>query len=134
MKKFIISLVVLFATVTGANAQIATENAKILDNTYVGIEAGVATPLNFNSVFPLNTIAGAKIGKELTPVFGAEVEGQAFFNNNNFQDWTNTFVKGTHVGLNGTINLNNLFAGYKGTPSFLEFKTNTGIGWLHYWH
>ena len=47
---FILCLSVLFA-----NAQIATENSKILDNTYVGVEAGVTTPLNFNSMFPLNT-------------------------------------------------------------------------------
>lgn len=124
----------MFATVFTANAQIATENSKLFDNTYVGVEAGVTTPLNFNSVFPLNTVVGIKLGKELTPVFGFELEGQTFFNENNFTPWTNTFVKGTNVGLNGVTNLSNLFGGYKGTPRFFEVKANVGLSWLHYWN
>lgn len=124
----------MFATVFTANAQIATENSKLFDNTYVGVEAGVTTPLDFNSVFPLNTVVGIKLGKELTPVFGFELEGQTFFNENNFTPWTNTFVKGTNVGLNGVTNLSNLFGGYKGTPRFFEVKANVGLSWLHYWN
>lgn len=133
MRKFILTLVA-FATMTIASAQLATENAKLFDNVYVGAEAGVATPLNFDGVFPLNTVAGLKVGKELTPIFGVEVEAQVFFNDNNFARWTQTFVKGTNLTLNGTINLNNLFCGYKGTPRLFEVKTNAGIGWLHFWN
>lgn len=133
MKKIILSLVVMFTTVITANAQLATQNQKFFDNVYVGVEGGVATPLSFDNVFPLNSIAGLKVGKEITPVVGFELEGQVFFNDNNFQRWTNTFVKGTNLTLNGTINLSNLFAGYKGTPRFFEVKTNTGLGWLRYW-
>ena len=44
----------------------------------------------------------------------------------------NTFVKATNVGLNGVINWSNLIFGYNGTPRFFEVKTNTGLGWLHY--
>lgn len=133
MRKFIFMLVAI-ATMTVANAQTVTENAKLFDNTYVGVEVGVSTPLNFDSMFPLNTIAGLKLGKELTPVFGFEVEGQVFFNDNNVGRWTETFVKGTNVGLNGLVNLNNLFAGYKGTPRLFEVKTNVGLSWLHFWN
>jgi len=132
MKKFILTLVA-FATMTIASAQLATENAKLFDNVYAGAEIGVATPLNFDGVFPLNTVAGLKVGKELTPIFGAEVEAQVFFNDNNFQRWTQTFVKGTNLTVNGTVNLNNLFCGYKGTPRLFEVKTNVGMGWLHFW-
>lgn len=114
--------------------QVAYEKANLLDNVYVGIEGGASTPLNFNSVFPVNSIAGLKVGKEFTPIFGIEVEGQVFFNDNNVGRWTNTFVKGTNVGLNGTINLTNLFLGYKGSPRFFEVKTNAGLGWLHKWN
>lgn len=131
MKKILLMFMMCFSFVM-ANAQIATENSKILDNTYVGVEAGVTTPFNFNSMFPLNTVTGIKVGKELTPVFGIEAEGQVFFNDNNVGRWTNTFVKGTNIGLNGTMNFNNLFAGYKGTPRFFEIKANAGLGWLHY--
>ena len=133
MKKFILMLVAI-ATMTVANAQIATENAKLFDNVYAGAEIGVATPLNFDGMFPLNTVVGLKIGKELTPVVGFEVEGQFFFNDNNVGRWTQTFFKGSNLGLNGTINLNNLFAGYKGTPRFFEVKTNTGLSWLRFWN
>ena len=133
MKKFVLMLVMLFVTMVSANAQLATENSKFFDNTYVGVEVGAATPLDFSPMFPLNTVAGLKLGKELTPVFGLEVEGQVFFNENDFQPWTNTFVKGTNVGINGVTNLSNLFCGYKGTPRFFEVKANTGLGWLHQW-
>jgi len=125
---FILCLSVLFSS-----AQIATENAKLLDNVYAGVEAGVTTPLNFNSVFPLNSLVGVKLGKEFTPILGFELEGQVFVNDNNVGRWTETFVKGTNLGLNGTINLNNLFAEYKGTPHLFEIKVNSGLSWLYYW-
>ena len=131
MKKFILTLVIAFMMAFTANAQIATENAKLFDNVSVGVEAGVSTPLDFNSVFPLNTVAGLKIGKDFTPEFGVEAEGQVFFNDNNVGRWTSTFVKGTNVGLNGIVNLSNLFGGYLGTPRTVELRTNTGLGWLH---
>jgi outer membrane protein OmpA-like peptidoglycan-associated protein len=152
MKKFIFSLITMLMVAMGVNAQIATENQKIFDNVYVGVEAGVSTPFNFNSMFPLNTVAGIKVGKELTPVFGLEVEGLASFGDNVYRYgyesstpvWAegpfnvhkngsiNTFVKATNVGLNGVINWSNLLFGYQGTPRFFEVKTNTGFGWLHY--
>lgn len=152
MKKFILMLVVMFTTMLSVNAQVATENSKLFDNTYVGVEAGVTTPLNFNSIFPVNPTVGIKFGKELTPVFGLEVEGLASFGDNVYRYgynsstpvWeegpfnvhnngtVNTFVKATNVGLNGVINWSNLLFGYQGTPRFFEVKTNTGFGWLHY--
>jgi hypothetical protein len=135
-----------------SNAQIATENQKLFDNVYVGVEAGVSTPLNFNSIFPLNTLVGVKLGKELTPVFGLELEGLAVFGDNVYRYgyesstpvWDegpfnvhkngsiNTFVKATNVGLNGVINWSNLLFGYQGAPRVFEIKTNTGFGWMHY--
>ena len=152
MKRFILTLIIAFMMIFTANAQIATENAKLFDNTYVGVEVGAITPLNFNSIFPINPVAGIKFGKELTPVFGFEVEGLATFGDNFYRYginsstpvWEegafnihkngsmNTFVKATNVGLNGVINWSNLLFGYQGTPRFFEVKTNTGFGWLHY--
>jgi len=150
MKKFILMLVVMFTTMLSVNAQVATENAKFFDNTYVGVEIGATTPFNFNSWFPVNPVVGIKVGKELTPVFGLEVEGTAVFGDNIYRRGfsasipavgsfnmhkngsTNTFFKATTVGLNGVINLSNLVLGYKGTPRTFEMKTNTGFSWLHY--
>ena len=137
---------------TTVNAQIATENRKAFDNVYVGVEAGAMTPLNFNSIMPVNPVAGLKIGKEFTPIFGLELEGLASFGDNVYRYGYNsstpvweegpfnvhnngtvsTFVKATNIGLNGIINWSNLLFGYQGTPRFFEVKTNTGFGWLHY--
>ena len=150
MKKFILTMIIAFMMIFSANAQIATENAKLFDNTYVGVEVGATTPLNFNSIFPVNPAAGVKFGKELTPVFGLEAEGFAVFGDNVYRygfngsiptngafnvhknGSVNTFVKATNVGINGVINWTNLLFGYQGTPRFFEVKTNTGLGWLHY--
>jgi hypothetical protein len=122
----------------------------VFDNTYVGVEVGATTPLNFNKMFPINTVVGIKAGKELTPVFGLEVEGMAVFGDNFYREGVNasiptfgsfnvhkagkvnTFIKATTVGLNGVINWSNLLFGYQGTPRFFEIKSNTGLGWLHY--
>lgn len=132
MKK-ILFMVALSMGVLSANAQIATENSNALDNISVGLTAGVSTPLDFNSVFPLNTNVGLKIQKNFTPVFGLQAEGIAVLNNNHFSD-IKTVVKATNVGVNGVFNLSNIFAGYKGTPRTFEVSTVTGLGWLHTWN
>jgi len=104
-----------------------------LDNISVGVTAGVSTPLDFNSVFPLNTNVGLKIQKNFTPVFGLQAEGLAVLNDNHFTD-IKTAVKATNVGLNGVFNLSNIFKGYAGTPRTFEVSTVTGFGWLHTWN
>lgn len=123
----------LMCSIFTANAQIATENSKLTDNWYIGIEGGVFTPLNFNSVFPLNSAAGLKIGRDITPSLGLQVEGIALFNNNGLNSVPTT-VKATNVGLNGTLNLTNLFKGYRVKPRTLELQLNSGLGWLHTWN
>ena len=132
MRKFIFIFALFSAFVCAANAQIATENSNALDNIGVGITAGAATPLDFNSVFPLNTNVGLKVTKDFTPTFGLQLEGLAFLNDNHFND-LKTAVKATNVGLNGVINLTNLVKGYNGTPRTLELGLVAGLGWLHTW-
>ncbi len=131
MKK-ILSILALFCAVVSVNAQIATENSKVLDNVSVGVTVGATTPLDFNSVFPLNTNLGLKISKEFTPVVGMQIEGLAILNDNHFSD-VKTLVKATNVGVNGTVNLSNLLCGYNGSPRKFEVSTVTGLGWLHTW-
>ena len=132
MKKIFLMLA-LFSAVVTANAQIATENSNAFDNVGAGITAGVSTPLDFNSVFPLNTNVGLKITKDITPVIGFQIEGLAVLNDNHFSD-LKTAVKATNVGLNGALNLSNFFWGYKGTPRVFEVSTIAGLGWLHAWN
>lgn len=140
MKKFIICLLAMFMVVLSSNAQVAYQKAKLLDNTYVGVQGGVNTPLSFNQVFPLNEYAGIRVGKDLTPIFGLNVDAGVYFNNhsnyhhngfvNHFSNGK-TVVDAVNVGLNGTINLSNLFFDYKGTPRIFEVATVTGLGWSH---
>ena len=132
MKKILLMLA-LFSAVVTANAQTATENSNAFDNVGVGVTAGVSTPLDFNSVFPLNTNVGLKITKDITPVIGFQIEGLAFLNDNHFSD-LKTAVKATNVGLNGALNLSNFFWGYKGTPRVFEVSAVAGLGWLHTWN
>jgi outer membrane protein OmpA-like peptidoglycan-associated protein len=133
MKKFILMMALMFSVVMGANAQTALETQKLFDNTSIGVVVGATTPLDFNSVFPLNTVAGLKLGKDFTPVFGVEAEGLAILNDNHFAD-IKTVVKATNVGLNGVTNLSNLFGDYTGAPRAFEVKTVAGLGWLYLWN
>ena len=133
MKKFILTLVIAFMMIFTANAQIATEKSNALDNINIGVTAGVSTPLDFNSIFPLNTNVGIKVGKNFTPVFGIQAEGIAFLNDNHFSD-IKTAIKATNVGGNLVFNLSNIFGGYNGTPRVFEISTVTGIGWMHTWN
>lgn len=132
MKKILLMLA-LFSAVVTANAQTATENSNAFDNVGVGVTAGVSTPLDFNSGFPLNTNVGLKITKDITPVIGFQIEGLAVLNDNHFSD-LKTAVKATNVGLNGALNLSNFFWGYKGTPRAFEVSAVAGLGWLHAWN
>ena len=132
MKKILLMLTLLTSVVV-SNAQIATENSNAFDNIGFGVTAGVSTPLDFNSMFPLNTNVGLKVTKDITPVLGFQVEGIVFLNDNHFSD-LKTAVKATNLGLNGTLNLSNAIWGYKGTPRVFEVSTVTGLGWLHSWN
>ena len=133
MKKFILSLMVMLTVMlSSANAQIAYQKADFLDNVYVGLNGGVLSPLDFNSVTPFNAQAGVKVGKNWSPVFGTNIEGTAVFGDNHFAD-SHTFVKATYVGLNGTLNLTNLFLNYNPDKVF-ETSLEAGLGWIHNYH
>lgn len=131
MKKLLFMFALMLGVVS-ANAQIATENSNAFDNISLGVTAGASTPLDFNSVFPVNANAGIKVMKGFTPAFGLELEGLAILNDNHFSD-VKTSVKATNVGLSGVLNLSNIFKGYRGTPRTFEISTVTGLGWMHEW-
>jgi hypothetical protein len=132
MKKLLFMFALIMGVVS-ANAQIATENSKVFDNISIGVTAGVSTPMDFNSMFPLNPNFGLKLQKDFTPVFGLQLEGLAILNDNHFTD-IKTMVKATNVGVNGVFNLSNAIWGYKGTPRTFEVAAVAGLGWLHEWN
>lgn len=139
MKKFIFMMALMISAVVSANAQTAIETPKFVDNVYFGIGGQVTTPTDLNGVFPLNGGATIVLGKDLTPIFGVNVEGTAWFGshaNGGTAARFDTFgehnaFRGLFVGLNGTVNLTNLFCGYNGTPRKFELQTVTGLGWGH---
>ena len=138
MKKFLIALSVLAMGITSAQAQIAYEKAKPFDNVYLGIEGGVMGPMNFKHFAPLNAAAGLKLGKNFSPVWGANLEGLAFFGDNRWQTGSlgfsnsHTVVRAINLGLNGTLNFTNLFCEYNPDRRF-EVGAEVGIGyWITY--
>ena len=128
-------MLMAFIAVVG-NAQTTVQTAKTFDNVYLGIEGGVSTPLTFDKLFPLNSTASLRIGKQFTPVWGTEVEGTAWFGSRidgdyRFDGLTHNAVRGSYVGVNGTLNITNLFNGYYGQPQTFELGATVGTGWIH---
>lgn len=137
-----LAIALAFAMTSNANAQLAIENPKILDNTYVTVNVGAAAPIKdmFSDMFPVNPLAGVAVGKWFTPYVAAELEatawfgshsyGTPFFGRNKVTGGTN-IVRGLFGGLNGIVNLSNLFGGFTGSPRFFEVNIVGGIGWFH---
>lgn len=148
MKKFIFTLALLFSVVICANAQVAIEKSNALDNISVGLTAGASTPLEFYQPFKnLNPMVGISVEKALTPIFGFQLEGMSWLQDHNRQyfvlpqgvevanqDQTvnRKWLKSINVGLNGKVNLTNLFKGYNGRPRVFEVGAVGGIGALFY--
>lgn len=141
MKKIVLMFALMVSALMSANAQIATENSKFADNTFITVNGGVATPLALDAVFPLNPTVGLSVGKWLTQEYGIEVEGTTWLGshvyggtdarvNMNANGNFNAF-RGIYVGANGLINVTNLFKGYEGKPRVFETNAVVGIGWVH---
>lgn len=132
MKKFVLMTLISMMSFIGVNAQTAIETPKLLDNTYLGVFGGASTPLTFNHAFPINAHVGLTLGKNWTPVIGTEIQSGVIFGGNGFDVFGNgyTFVRGINTGINGTVNLTNLFLGFNPKKVF-EVQVVGGIGWLH---
>ena len=125
-------LVLLFAAIAlsaSVSAQTVTES-KTMDNFYIGINGGVASKVTGQNGWlgGLNPNAGLRIGRYFTPVFGLAVESNAYFANKPFGT-NKTAVRALNTSLLATVNLSNLFFGYKGQPRFFEVTAIAGFGW-----
>lgn len=126
MKKMFICALGLM-TMLCANAQSSLQTAKPFDNVYVGLNGGVATEKGLNTVSPESPVLSLRVGKQLSPVYSAEIEGLGLFSTNK----SDNVVKTSYVGLNGLVNLNNLFCGYNNKPRTFEVSAVAGTGWIH---
>lgn len=128
MKKIVTSLLLCLAAVT-ANSQTSVEGNKFMDNWSIGINIGGTTPLSHSAFFKnMRPVLGVGLDKQITPVLGLGFEATTSVNTTA----SKTAFDNTNLSLLSTLNLNNLFRSYTGTPSLFELETVVGIGWLHY--
>ncbi|MBR7011864.1 MAG: OmpA family protein [Muribaculaceae bacterium] len=140
MKKIILTLALLMG-VFAAQAQSLEQN-KFFDNWSVTLKGGAIMPFQGYAFWPsARGIFGMEIRKQLTPVFGLGVEGEATINTTSWQKEPNywgpkspNIIDHTLAGMFGTVNLGNLFMGYAGKPRFFELEAVFGAGWLHAFH
>lgn len=121
------------AMAVSVNAQTVTES-KTFDNFYIGINGGAQAKTTGESwMNNLNSNAGLRIGRWFTPVFGLAAEGNVYFNDHckHYMPQSKTVARYMNVGLIGTVNLSNWFAGYKGEPRLFEVVPVYGFGWGH---
>ena len=119
------------AMAVSVNAQTVTES-KTFDNFYIGINGGAQVKTTGESwMNNLNSNAGLRIGRWFTPVFGLAAEGNVYFNDHckHYMPQSKTLARYMNVGLIGTVNLSNWFAGYKGEPRLFEVVPVFGFGW-----
>lgn len=128
MKKIFVSLALCAAVIT-ANAQTTVQGSKFTDNWSIGLNVGGTTPLTHSPFFKnMRGVFGLDLGKQVTPVLGFDLEGMAAINTTD----SKTAIDNTSLNLLSRVNMNNLFAGYKGAPRLFEIETVAGLGWLHY--
>ncbi len=77
MKKLILSLGLAFMSLS-MNAQIGLINPEVYDNVYFGVNLGANTNLAGNKFFPVNTTIGLRLGKDISPIFGVNLEATAW--------------------------------------------------------
>ncbi|MBQ9577005.1 MAG: OmpA family protein [Muribaculaceae bacterium] len=140
MKKIILTLALLTG-VFASQAQ-SLEPNKFFDNMSVTLKGGAIMPFQGYAFWPsARGIFGLEIKKQLTPVFGLGVEGEATINTTSWTKEPNywgpkspNIIDHTMAGMFGTVNLSNLFGGYKGKPRVFELEGVFGAGWLHAFH
>ena len=133
MKKVLL-IAALALGVVAANAQISLQGSKFYDNMSITLKGAAVQNAYKTGAFWKNVRpnAGVEIRKQITPCFGLGIEGEAFFNKRGtaFCGPSNV-VDMVYAGAFGALNLNNVFAGYKGSPRVFEIEAVYGAGWLH---
>ena len=139
MKKFV-SVFALALVAMSVSAENLYKESKFFDNWYLGIQGGIASPAVGHAFWKdARGAFGLNVGKQLTPIFGLELEYTGVVNtacSGNQATWASLNNGGfaidyTVLTLNGTVNLMNLFGGYKGAPRLFEIQAVGGSGWGH---
>lgn len=132
MKKIILMAALALGAIS-AQAQVTVQGSKFSDNWSLGLKGGGVTPAKGHSFWQnCRGIFGLELKKQITPVFGLGIEGEWTVNTSSWTGFKSaTAVDHQYVGAFGTLNLMNVFGGYKGTPRTFEIEAVAGTGWLH---
>lgn len=134
MKKFILlAALAMGAVASQAQTSQALAPSKFFDNMSFTLKGGMVSPMeNFGFFKAARGVVGAELRKQITPIFGLGVEGEWSINTSSWTGFksANAFDH-QYVGVFGTFNFMNAFAGYKGAPRLFEIEAVAGTGWLH---
>ena len=126
------------ASVSAQNTAVTANKAG--DNWYIGVNAGVATPVmkinDFGRFKGFSPELGVRVGKNLTTVFGLALDINNYFGNkSNAKSMfgSKTFVNATDFDILTTWNLMNAFGGYQGQPRKFEVIALAGGGYSRAW-
>ena len=135
MKKIILLAVAALA-LNVATAQVTLEGSKFTDNWSITLKGGAVSPFQHYKFWPnARGIAGVELRKQVTPVLGLGVEGEWAFNTSSwFPVKSPNIIDQQLVGGFATLNLANIFAGYKGSPRTCELEAVLGAGWSHIYY
>jgi hypothetical protein BACCOPRO_02922 len=133
MKKMFLIAVAATSLMT-AQAQQALEATNFGSNWSIGIDGGATTPLKGHSFFTnMRGAFGLHVEKQISPAFALGVEGLAGVNTSSWNgaEHSKTMIDNTYVGAYGSVNLFNLFGGYKCEGRFFDMAAVAGAGWGH---
>lgn len=129
MKKVLIAAALTGCLFT-ANAQDVIERPTFGDNWQIGIDAGATTPITGHGALKhTRLIGGLHLQKQISPLFGAGVEGTWDVNTTRS---ANVFDR-QYVGAYGMLNLTNAFCGFTCEPRAFSVDLVGGAGWIHHY-
>lgn len=136
MKKMFL-IAVAAASMMTAQAQQALEATNFGSNWSVGIDGGATTPLKGHAFFgSMRGAFGIHFEKQISPAFALGAEGLAGINTSSWYSdiHSKTAIDNTYVGAYGSVNLFNLFGGYKCDGRFFDIAAVAGAGWGRYYY
>ena len=136
MKKMMMTVAAALLSASAVAQQSTVTSHRGGDNWYIGINAGVATPMqkweDYGFMKGFAPSFGLRVGKNLTTVLGVAIDANAYFKSSEKSLMsTRNFINATNVDALLTVNLSNLFGGYRGEPRLFELSLLGGGGWTH---
>lgn len=134
MKKTLYAAALIAALSSVSAAAQAVEEPGFFDNITIGLDGGVTTPMHNGPFFGgMRGVAGLHIGKQITPVLGAGIEGAFAVNTSSWRGFphSSTAFDNSYIGLYATADLFNLFGGYNCSVRPFTIEAVLGAGWGH---